>query len=460
MTWLVVPLSLMVFIMAIYKGRELVLLALVIAILFIVYSLRHPLPAMFLSLLVGTQFFQMIPFEDMPGIRLPGIFFNMSDLFFLLFLLIAAYRLPKRQERPLFGTFVLIWVIYVGARFALNLSIGEADLKIGLNLLRTEVGWLSYLGFIAVIETPKDLRTYVNFVVIIMLIATGFQIIEAVQGQRLNLFGLGGNTYWSDTKYINVEGRSIPYLWSRALPQTLLALFLSLGCAMESARVRRYLPLAALGVLAVLLAGVRSWFFGLGAGLVVILLLQRRSLRAPFRAGLVLLCLVATVAVLAPFMSRSYGNNPWDIWKTRAGQLLRFSEQSTFQVRVAQGEEAWRVIRESPLLGYGWGKTYLEFQTETGINVLLLHGIIGTALILGMYLAVGRRVFRLWSQLPPSEERGYIAGTLALLVLYLAVLFSMDTLNSGGFAIVAAGFADRIAYFHEAGLVAGKVQTS
>jgi hypothetical protein len=444
----------MVFIITIYKGQELVLLALMIAILFIIYSLRHPMPAVFLSMLVGTQFFQMIPLENMPGIRLPGAFFNMSDLFVLLLLLIAAYRLPKRRERPLFGNFVLIWVIYVAARFALNLLIGEADLHIGLNMIRTEVGWLSYLGFIAVIETPKDLRKYMNFIVIIMLIATGFQIIEAVQGKRLNLFGLGSNEYFTKTLYINVGGQSIPYLWSRALPETLVALFVSLGCAMESVRVRRYVPLAALGVLAVLLGGVRSWFFGLGAGLAVILLLYRRSLRASFRAGLFLLCLVATVAVLAPFMSRSYGNSPWDVWKTRAGQLLHFSEQANFQARVAQGEKASQVIRESPLLGYGWGKTYLEFQTETGINVLLLHGIIGTALILGMYLAVGRRVFRLWSQLPPSEERGYIAGVLALLVLYLAVLFSMDTLNNGGFAIVAAGFVDRITYFHEAGLVA------
>jgi len=451
---------LIVFVLAFYTGQERTLLELEIAIIFIVYSLHHPMPAVFLSILAGTEFFQLILYDNLPGIRMSGIFFNLSDLFILLFLFIAAYRLPKRNKRPLFGNFVLIWVMYVGMRFALNLLTGEVSLDIGLNLLRTQVGWLSYLGFIAVIETPKDLKIYVKFIVIIMLIAVGFQIIEVVQGQRLNIFGQGTNEYWTGTKYIDVEGRLVPYLWSRALSQTLLALFLSLGCAMESVRVRRNLSLAAFGVLAIMIAGVRSWYFGLAAGLVVILLFQRQRSRAIFRAGLFLLCFVAIVAVLAPFMSRSYGNNPWDIWLARTGQLIRFSEQANFQGRIAQAEKARPVIRESPLLGYGWGKTLLEFQTETGFNTILVHGIIGTALILGMYLAVGRRVFRLWAILPSSEERGLITGVLALLVLYLAVQFSMDTLNSGGFAIVAAGFVDRITYFHEAGLLTGKVQQS
>lgn len=37
-------------------------------------------------------------------------------------------------------------------------------------------------------------------------------------------------------------------------------------------------------------------------------------------------------------------------------------------------------------------------------------------------------------------------------------LFSIDTLSSGGFAVAAAGFVDRIASFYKAGLGNGKKQ--
>lgn len=126
------------------------------------------------------------------------------------------------------------------------------------------------------------------------------------------------------------------------------------------------------------------------------LLMRRRRSRALFRAGIFLLCLVAIVNILAPLAVRSYGGNPWEIWWVRISQLLRFCEEANSLGRIVQAEVAWQAIRVSPLLGYRWGNTFLQFQTETGINTLLLRGIFSTALITAMYLAVVWRAFRLW----------------------------------------------------------------
>ena len=169
--------------------------------------------------------------------------------------------------------------------------------------------------------------------------------------------------------------------------------------------------------------------------------------------GLFLLALVAMVALLSPRMPRTYEAGAWSVWLARGSTLVRFSSEGTYLGRVAQAERAWQAIRASPLLGYGWGRTFLEYQTETTANVLLLHGFVGTSLILAMYVFVGWRGLQLWRRLPPSRERGYMAGILALLVLYLAMTFSQDTLCNGGFAVAAAAFVDRIGCFHKEGLL-------
>ena len=453
LTWLIVISGLLLLMVAVFSGNVYNLLFLLAAVFFTLYSLRCPLPALFVSMLVGTQFFQLVPFENMPGVRGPGFTLNLSDLFVLLFLLVAAYRLPRRQGHLMFGSFVLIWVAYIGARFALNLLIGEASLKLSLNLARYQVGWLGYTILVSAIETPRDLRRYVNFVLLMMVIATGFQVVEAIQGQRLNLFGLGTNEYWTGTKYLVVEGRFVPYLWTRALSQTLMALFFSMGCVLEGVRTRRYLPLALLAVLGILIAAVRAWYFGLAVGVLALLVFQKTHSRAAFRAGIALLALIVIVAGLSSLMVKSYGGSPWTVWLARAADLLTFSKEPNFVGRVDQAKLAWTAIRDSLLLGYGWGSMFVRLQAETGVNTLLLHGFVGTALILGLYIIVGWRVFRLWSQLPPSQERGFMAGLLALMVLYLAVLFSQDTLSSGSFAVTAAAFVDRISSFQKADLI-------
>jgi hypothetical protein len=456
---LILPLSLLLVVVGVYRGHMSNLLFFSLAIPFLFYSWRRPMPALFVSMLIGTNFFQLIPFSTWKVLHLgPGISLLLSDLLLLLFLFIAVDRLPKRQERPLFASFVLIWVAYIGIRFAINLLLGEIGLDVGVGIIRVQVGWLGYLTLIAVIETPKDLRTYVNLTLVIMVIATGYQIVEAIQGQRLDPLGLFGqaNEYYTSTVYLSIEGRFVPYLWSRAPLQSIMALFLSLGCVMEGVRVRRYLPLALLAILGVLIAGVRAWYFGVAAGLVALLMFQNQHSRAAFRTGMVALALIAVVALLAPWMSTSYGNNPWDVWLARVGELLTFSDAPNYIGRVVQAERAWAEVRASPLFGYGWGSTYFAYGGETSMNTLLLHGFMGTGLILAMYLLVGWRAMRLWSQLPPSEERAYMAGILALLVLFLAMLFSQDSLNAGGFAVTAAVFVDRIQSFHRAGLIMGE----
>jgi O-antigen ligase len=324
-------------------------------------------------------------------------------------------------------------------------------------VLRGQVGYLGYLGMIAVLDTYKRFRTYIRLLTAIMLIAVAIQLVEAMFGYRMSLgdLGLGANEYYASTRFIEVGNVQTPYLWSRATGPTILLMFLALGCVFEGQQVRRYLPLAALAVLSYLIALSRTWYIAMVVGAVTLVILQRRPRQALAGSILVIVFLIGLGAILGQVAPDTYRGSPWDIWLGRGLTLGQFSLMSSFVGRVELNAAAWVLLWESPLLGHGPGFVVANYASgDLGImNTLLFYGLVGAIIILGLYLYVWWRGYQLWKRLPSSEEKGYILGLLALMIAYLSTSFSHDALASGGFAVTAAVFIDRVATFHHDGFI-------
>ncbi|MEI6503883.1 MAG: hypothetical protein WCP21_22960, partial [Armatimonadota bacterium] len=62
------------------------------------------------------------------------------------------------------------------------------------------------------------------------------------------------------------------------------------------------------------------------------------------------------------------------------------------------------------------------------MNVLLVHGFLGTVVILAMYLTVLVQAVRLARRLQPSLERSWLFGLAGLLVAQLAMSPQTDAL--------------------------------
>lgn len=444
-------------VLAMSTKQALAILALALMVPFAVYSMRHPYPALILYLLAKTNFLEFVQPGTWSRVTLaPAVSITITDMLMVVMVIVAAKRLPRREEKPVFMTFVVIWFAYVAVRFMFGMAVGESSLDDATMNIRYQIGWLDYLIIIAVMEKPRDIRNIVTILLCIAVASTSVQVIEAGLGHRIKgpaaLQGAMDQSFYGDTQYIEVGGREVPYLWSRAAQATLVTALIGLVCVLEGIRPRFYGIGALFGFLGLAIASVRAWYFGTMVGVMVVVAMQRRRIESAARFAVALWVLAGVVVLLAPFLQNSYGSSPWAVWLGRAQQITNYSGQQTFNDRVDRAARTWETARQSLWIGYGWGKTSLANMSETSLNTILIHGILGTALILGMYLYVLHSAWRLWSILPQCEERAYLAGLCAVMIAFLAMAFSQDSLNAGGFAVIAAAFVDRIWVFRQRGL--------
>ena len=156
-------------VLIIWNVNLVMLLKLVAVCLIVGYSFHNPLPALFIFMVIRTNVFQLVSLERLPYFQMgSGLRINASDAFILLFLVIAFHRFYKAKERPLFLNLVIIWIVLVGVSFGAGLLLGDSDLDTGMNLIRYQIGYLSYFFMISLLDTYKRFRQYVKFLIIIV----------------------------------------------------------------------------------------------------------------------------------------------------------------------------------------------------------------------------------------------------------------------------------------------------
>jgi O-Antigen ligase len=441
---------------AAYADRLQDALVVIVSLLAIPLLVKRPLILVAVYLLVSTNLLETLPLRTLAVARLgPGFTLRGMDVIIMAMLAVSLVRLGQHRQRPMFLGFVILWIAYVVFRLVYGFVLGETGLDLATNMAQAQVGWVLYLLIVTMIDSPRDLRAFVWLFLAIMAAAVLFQVAEYAHGSRIVPFGILASrfNYYTSTFVLSYGNTSVPYLWSRALEVTVIGLFLALSSALGSRRFLPYAILAAAGLLSIAMTQIRAVYFGVSVGVLAFFVLRRWTARSSARLVIFVVVLIAVLAVLTPLIAASFGGNPLQTWVARASTVVNFGQQTNWQIRAADARRSWEVIKEAPALGYGWGETYLRVRGESGIDVLLVHGFIGTAMILGMYLTVLISALRLGRRLQPSLERSWLLGLVGALIAFLAMSPTQDVLTSGGFAVVAAVFVDRISAFHEKGLI-------
>jgi len=432
-------------------GRLRDALAVIVVLLLVPLFFRWPLSLVFIYLVVSTNLLETLPLQTKVMARLgPGLSFTAPDLVLLVMLVVSLVRLRNRRERPMFLGFVVLWTAYVVFQAVYGAIVGETGLDLLTNMAQAQVGWLLYLMIVGLIDSPRDLRIYGWFFLAIMAVAVVYQVAEYAHGGRIVLVPAAASrsNYFTFTPTLKQGGITVPYLWSRANEVTCVGFFLAFAAALGGRRFFPYGVLAAAGLLSVVLTQIRQMYLGVAIGMLVVLAVGRWRARTPVRIVALLAVLVVAVAVVSPLVSASFGGDPVGAWSLRVSQLVNYDAQANFAKRLDDARAIREVVKGSPVFGFGWGTTYLNTRGESAANVFLLHGYLGTFMILAMFVTVLAKALRLAWRLRPSLEEAWLFGLVGAAV---ALAVGPDAFASGGFAVMVAVFVDRISAFEADG---------
>jgi len=444
---------------AAYVGMLREALVVVVTLLAIPVLVKRPLVLLLAYLLVYTNLFETLPLRDMTAVEFGGFVLTVQNALILLMLVVAAVRLQKRHQRPMFLVFAVLWCAYVAFQLIYRYILGDtvATQTLLMPLARTQdlAGWVLYLLMVALIDSRRDLRVFGWFYLGMMVVAVLYQVAEYAHGSRLLLFHVSAagdsTSYYVTTQFLDAGGTQIPYLWSRAVGANQVGFLLAFAAVIAGRRFLVWASLTAAGLLGILLTQIRGIYFAVAVGTVAVLVLTRIRTERVARV-LALLCVIALAVVLVtPVVRSSFGGDPVGAIVKRASMLSGYSSQQNWIKRVGDVQKAWGGLKESPVVGFGWGGASGKFVGETGMNVLLTHGLLGTFMILVMYFVVMFKAVRLARRIRPCLEQAWLFGVVGLLVMELANTPQSDSLTTGGFAVLAAVFVDRISAFEADG---------
>ncbi len=379
----------------------------------------QPVPAVLLAILLSTDVLKFVDLSYLPYVQLGvGARINALDTLLLLLAAFALLRLRQRGERPLFLRSLQLLGTMVVLSFVLGLAAGTTTVNQGLNGLRALSGYLFYIGFVGVMDTPRKVTWLLRGLFVLALVSVAVQLLEASLGERLTLPTSSAGEYFGGTKTVEIDGLTAPYLWNRATGYLFVVLFLA---ASQAVWTRRLLPalLAATAVLGFVVALMRQWYVIILLGLLTVVLLQRKG-RFGTVAGLLLLSLISSILILGLTSFGWLSSYPLlDIWFARLGTVANFQEEAHFIGRVDLWQEQLDLFIRAPLFGYGpGGVKFLYFSLPFGLadtgmpNTLLQFGIFGWLAIVVIIITYFYHAFQLLRALPVSPEQGYVAGLL------------------------------------------------
>jgi hypothetical protein len=282
-----------------------------------------------------------------------------------------------------------------------------------------------YFVIVAGVDSRKKLDGWVNFLLMIMALASCLQIAEAIVGHHL-WGGLGSAyNYAAGTGRTTTGGYSFLYLWNRAPLISFLAVTLVIGVILETRPVRlRYLLLAGLGIASVLIAFVRQWFVYLSIGLVGALLAQRTGrTRGVLLTIVVAVFVTITLLASSPLLQASFGPSPVNAWLARASTIIRFEDEANHQSRVDTMTAQWDSFLESPGLGHGQTADFIRQATSSDVgvtNVLVELGLVGLACVGYLWGSALVTAFRLRRRRLDDRSTGYLVGIIGFWVAVLA----------------------------------------
>jgi O-antigen ligase len=328
----------------------------------------------------------------------------LTALGFIAALRVGTGQLFKLQAPNDIGRWSVLFAIAIG------LSMVHGSLAGGTELF---FDWLGLaVGFAFMFLLYQVLRTRPGAVRV-----AGFALIALLVGRAV--FHLAN--FFAGTSGVTLQGVRIPVFDGPTISNTVFVLIvggcLALGWKAGSFNSRLLCGAAAMVALVLVVLAFRRTYWGEAfVGLVAILLVfNKKRLSA-------LLAMVALAVALLPFLPGEF--------RLRAASVNPFADKKnqytlTNEDHLNDLRDAWDVIKQNPVLGYGLGRPYDTERIENwkfiswGVHNAVLHvwlryGALGLISYLGLHFAIMRWLLRLSRRFDPeSFERWWLTAAFS-----------------------------------------------
>lgn len=423
------------------KGREILLLASLAAIVIfliakgnfmslgftvlgiyaLVFTIRWPMPLLFLGLLLAADIDYTLELNLPALLQLPGFQVTIKDVVLILIFTIGVLKLFKRGERPMFlGPLSLIGLA-VGLSCLAGAIAGTFDISRTFNGLRPFEPYMLYFAACGIVNTQSRLRALVIFLYCCIFFAVPNLIWQVLSGTT---------TYSTE---ILISGVWVSYQKLALAHYVLIGACIAFAVLIIYGFEIRYILLIGLALSGIAIQFSRQWYLYILIGFSIVLLLGKG--RGKVRGLIIILPLVLVFQFLLEvsnlLLVPQFGGALLDFIRARWVDLFDPVMSESGIGRIWTFQQMWEIFKTAPIFGLGPGQTFEAFNfyfNDVGFpNTLVRHGVFGFFAVLYLIISVFHKAGRLIKYLQDKRFHSYILGSLgAFGAIIIAYSFTND----------------------------------
>lgn len=439
----------------------------VLPVLAVVLALIYPNYPEFLVMLVvflSTNNLELAPVHKLPSFPFfPGMILSLQDMLLVFLFVTALPKIAAREERPIFLKPFLVMSSAIVIGFLVNIAFHNPGLDRTGRIAREYFAYGFYLVVVAHIDSEHRLNRLIRFLLTLLIVSVGLQIVETATGQRIVAWGTG---YFARDTVISVGTMPVLYAWNRTGPYVLFLAMLPIALALTTGK-RRYMALAIIGLLAIILGFVRSWYVMTIVALMVLYLCQLGG-RKVNNARLVFLLIAVFAALgLIGAVSTQWGGTigtaPRLFLARLASGTIDIEQSSTFLGRAEKTRYQLELIARSPIYGKGplLGGQSLDIGVVNTWVALGGIGVVAAIYWIGTFLYYAIRLLKKGGTILDSRTRATLMALVAAWSgMMVGYVFSWDffaTRDDGIFVVgVMSAILDRLWVWRSRHLLSNK----
>lgn len=372
---------------------------------------------------------QIIDELQLPRLPLPIGTFIISDVIYIILLIIVARRIlndnGRKLHTPVMAPLLLVILSLVMASIITSIDSGQfIDLLYGL---RKTLPYASLIFFIYTLSSVRDLDRLYSLFISVSLISSIFLILQYI----------GATDILGNIPFLNIEENPRHYLeYSRYIPAgfgiIVVAFIASLMKDHKKNRVLRLFVLAILGIPILLSFSNTFWMSIMLSIFIAFIVLDRRRLASKsLRASFLIIFLIVLIPALLQLSGKySFGTLLSNIYGRTGHEYTDMS----MEARITEARFAMKLVKEHPLLGSGLAPTFWNGQGFASgahiaiVDIWLRLGLLGLLGIFWFIVRSLRRMSYIYKKIDDANCKSLISASFAIILC-----FTMASLLSNQF---------------------------
>ncbi len=392
-------------------------------------SYRWPWIIITITILTTTNFFHLYNLIYLPSLRIAsGVTINFLDALLLGTVIISIIKLFTRKSLPLLTKPVILLYGIIGLSLAGSVLIQKSiSLNAAVQDLRQTLAFIFYLSLAILIQTPKSRKIFFALLTTVSIISIGIHVYEFITQARLVL-PTSSPSFYSETRYINVGGRMLPYLWNRAPNLLFLMYYIHLAKWFLTGK-KRYIIFTSLAFISVSLSLVRFWFVAtVFLSILLSVFLYFKVPRTQNNIKKTTALILIGLAVFLPFVAATTNILPAIF--NRLISILNPSQEASVTIRLDATQIFWNNFVKNPILGNGPGSNqiienqYGVWASDVGLVAALnQYGIFIIPVLIYLLSRITKMMRSLSVAILSMDDKSFMygIGTFFILALFSSI---------------------------------------